>query len=205
MNLFFDVVIIILLFALFGISHSFLASDSLKKKLAEKIGNRIAFYRLFYNVSSFFLFIVIYEISPKPDVMIYDLDYPIDIIILALQVFPIAGLIWSMRQNDLKEFLGINQIIRYLRNEYDYLELDEKSVFRKDGAYKYSRHPIYFFSIIFLLLRPSMDLFYLTFVLILTAYFFVGSIYEERKLISKFGNDYLVYREQVPRIFPKIF
>lgn len=204
MNYLLDVFIIILLFSLFGIIHSVLASNELKQKLADKIGNKIAFYRLFYNLTSLFSFVIIYEISPKPDFMIYDLDYPFDIIIILLQLIPIGGLFWSVRQNDLKEFLGMNQIIRYFKNEYNYLELDEKSVLRIDGAYKYSRHPIYLFSIIFLFLRPSMDLFYLTFAIILTVYLYIGSIYEERKLILKFGKDYIDYMEQVPRIFPKI-
>jgi len=202
---FFDVLLIFILFGLFGFIHSVLASDELKMKLAANIGNKIAFYRLFYNLSSLIFFVVIYEIAPKPDFVIYEFDYPYDLIILSLQIFPIVGLFWSLKQNDLKEFLGITQIIRYFNNQYDISELDEKSVFRTDGAYKFSRHPIYFFSILFLIIRPSMDLFYFTFALSLIVYFYVGSFFEEKKLIAKFGNDYIKYREQVPRIFPKMF
>ena len=201
----FDVFIIFLLFGVFGLIHSLLASDELKKKLVENIGNKIAFYKVFYNVSSLFFFIVIYEISPKPDLLIYEFNFPYDLIILSLQLIPLAGLFWSLKQNDLKEFLGIAQLIRYFNNQYNQQELDEKPNFRTDGAYKICRHPIYFFSILFLLLRPSMDLFYLTFALSLVIYFYIGSIYEERKLLINFGDEYAKYREQVPRIFPKMF
>lgn len=204
MKIVFDVFLILCLFGLFGVVHSVLASNMVKEKIAAKLGNKIAFYRLFYNLTSFLLFIVIYDICPKPDFIIYDLDYPFDLIVFSLQIIPLIGLIWSIKKVDMKEFLGINQIFRYMKNNYNVEQLDEISVFRNDGAYRISRHPIYLFSIIFLFLRPSMDLFFLIFALSLTTYFYVGSFFEEIKLIKNFGEEYLSYREQVGRIFPKI-
>lgn len=205
MKIVFDVFLILCLFGLFGVAHSVLASNIVKEKIAAKLGNKIAFYRLFYNLTSFLLFIVIYDISPKPDFIIYDLDYPFDLIVFSLQIIPLLGLLWSIKYVDVKEFLGINQIFRYIKSNYNVEQLDEVSVFRNDGAYRISRHPIYLFSIIFLFLRPSMDLFFLIFALSLTIYFYVGSFFEEKKLIKNFGKEYLSYREQVGRIFPKIF
>jgi len=74
------------------------------------------------------------------------------------------------------------------------------------GPYKYSRHPVYFFSIIFLGFRPTMDLFYITFFLSMIAYFYIGSYYEEKKLVKQFGSIYIKYQESVPKIFPlKLF
>jgi protein-S-isoprenylcysteine O-methyltransferase Ste14 len=71
-----------------------------------------------------------------------------------------------------------------------------------EGPYKYMRHPVYFFSILFLIFRPYMDLTYLTLVICLIAYFYIGSYYEEKKLIEVFGDEYKVYQKNVPRIFP---
>jgi len=200
-----DVLIIIFLFGLFGFSHSLLASVSFKEKLKERIGTKIAFYRLFYNITSAMIFIVAYDISPKPDLVIYELDYPYDIFVFALQILPFIGLIWASKNIDLKEFIGINQVLRFINNNYKEDDLDEISVFRNEGAYKISRHPIYLFSIIYLFLRPSMDLFFLVFASCLTIYFYIGSVYEEKKLAAVFGEDYCKYREQVGRIFPKMF
>lgn len=206
MILFFNVLIIIFLFALFGIMHSILASNKIKQKIVEGAGNKIAYYRLFYNFISLITFFIIYEISPKPDVIIYDLQYPWDIIILIPQVLSLIGLIWAVRPIDLKEFLGVNQIRRYMKNEYNINELDEHSELIIKGAYKYSRHPIYFFSILFLGFRPVMDVFYLTFFSCLIVYFIVGSIYEEKKLVEKFGAEYVEYQNRVPALVPyKIF
>jgi len=200
-----DIFIIILLFTLFAFSHTLLASNKTKKAIAEKLGEKIAFYRVFYNLSSLLLFIVFYVVAPKPNVIVYDLQFPFDIITFALQVLSLIGLVWATRPVNLNEFIGVSQIKRYLRGEYKVEDLDEKQTFKIEGAYKMVRHPIYFFSILFLGLRPTMSLFYMVMFFCIVIYFYVGSIYEERKLIEAFGNDYLEYQLRVPRIFPLNF
>jgi len=200
-----DIFIIILLFTLFAFSHTLLASNKTKKAIAEKLGEKIAFYRVFYNLSSLLLFIVFYVLAPKPNVIVYDLQFPFDIITFALQVLSLIGLVWATRPVNLNEFIGVSQIKRYLRGEYKVEDLDEKLTLKIEGAYKFVRHPIYLFSILFLGLRPTMSLFYLIMFLCIVVYFYVGSIFEERKLIEAFGNDYLEYQLRVPRIFPLNF
>lgn len=197
-----DVVIIISIFSLFAISHSLLASNKIKKALAEKLGEKIALYRVFYNLSSVIIFTAAYTIAPKPDVVIYDLQYPFDIITFAFQIIALVGFIWAAKPVNLMEFIGISQIERYLRGSYNIDDLDEKQTLKIEGAFKFVRHPLYFFSILFLALRPTMSLFYLVMFICLTVYFYVGSIYEERKLVKRFGDEYREYQKNVPRIIP---
>jgi protein-S-isoprenylcysteine O-methyltransferase Ste14 len=83
-------------------------------------------------------------------------------------------------------------------------DLDEDLTLTIGGPYKYSRHPIYFFSIMFLLFRPTMDLFYLTFFVLIVAYFYIGSYYEEKKMVKSFGEIYTNYQKSVSQIFPSI-
>lgn len=123
----FDVIIIIILFSIFAFTHSFFASLKVKKEMIKSIGNKIAFYRLFYNISSLLLFGTFYLLAPKPDVIVYDLHYPYDIITFVLQVLSLIGLMWSIKTIDIKEFLGVSQIIRYLKGNYNKSELDEKN------------------------------------------------------------------------------
>jgi protein-S-isoprenylcysteine O-methyltransferase Ste14 len=204
--IFVDVLIIILLFVLFSLPHSVLASLNFKKKMQERIGTKIAFYRIFYNLFALVSFYLFYIISPKPAVTIYDLDYPFDIAMIFFQVLSLLGLWWSLRPIDLKEFLGLQQVLRYLQNNYSSDELDEKPKLQFEYAFKYVRHPIYFFSILFLGFRPSMDLFYFVMFILIVIYFYVGSIYEEKKLVNIFGVQYVEYQQKVPRMFPiKLF
>ncbi len=56
-----DVLITFLLFfGLFGILHTLLASEKIKKRIIEKAGTKIAFYWLFFNLISMLIFITIY-------------------------------------------------------------------------------------------------------------------------------------------------
>jgi protein-S-isoprenylcysteine O-methyltransferase Ste14 len=203
--IFFDLLATVLLFAVFSASHTWLASYKLKESIASKIGAKIAFYRLFYNVSSILFFGAFYALAPKPDVIVYDLRFPFDIITFALQVCSLAGLIWAAGPIGFKEFAGIAQIERYMKGEYRAEELDEKQVLKIEGAFKLVRHPIYLFSILFLGFRPTMDLFYMTMFVCIVIYFYAGSFYEEKKLIRFFGDDYREYQKRVPRIFPVKF
>ncbi|MGE5811369.1 MAG: methyltransferase family protein, partial [Ignavibacteria bacterium] len=123
-------------------------------------------------------------------------------IILVPQVLALIGIIWAVKFSGLSEFTGIPQVIRWFKGEYQAESLDEKMSFTTEGPYKFVRHPIYFFTIIFLVCRPVMDLFYLTLLVCIIVYFYLGSIYEEKKLAEIFGGEYNRYRETVPRIFP---
>ena len=198
-----DVLIIFLLFAVYVWVHSVLASYRVKESFKKNFGNLIAFYRLGYNLFAIVSLYLIYELSPKPHVIIYDLQNPFDMLILIPQFIALIGLLWSFKYVCVKEFLGINQIKRYIQKKY-FSDLDEDLTLTIGGPYKYSRHPIYFFSIMFLLFRPTMDLFYLTYFLLIVAYFYIGSYYEERKLVRSFGETYTRYQESVPQIFPSI-
>lgn len=198
----FDAIVIVLLFTIFAFSHTWLASIKLKRSLAEKLGDKIAFYRLFYNASSIIFFTVFYAAAPKPDLVVYDLRFPFDIITFVLQVFSIVGLFWVSRGIDWKEFIGINQTKRYINGEYNVDDLDEKQTLKIEGAFKFVRHPIYLFSILFLGFRPTMSLFYFVMFICIVVYFYVGSIFEERKLVKRSGDEYLEYQKRVPRLFP---
>lgn len=197
-----DVLIIIILFVIFASVHTILASLKIKKFVKDKFGSLIAVYRLFYNVFALFSFYFFLRASPHPNITVYDLPNPFDFIILVPQLLALIGIIWSFKFSGLSEFTGISQLIRWFKGEYQAESLDEKMTFTTYGPYKFVRHPVYFFTIIFLVCRPVMDLFYLILLVLIIVYFFIGSIYEEKKLAEIFGDEYIKYQEEVPRIFP---
>lgn len=197
---------IIAFFAAFGWLHTYLASDKVKRKLAEEHGNLIAFYRISYNLIFIFTLYFFWVLYPRPDVQVYSFDYPFDLLVLGIQFLALLALIYVFKYFSLGEFTGIAQIIRYYKNEYDISELDEKLKLKIAGPYRYMRHPLYFFTFLVLIFRPEMNLFYFTSVICIAVYFYIGSEYEEKKLLEKFGSEYEVYRNKVPRFFPsKIF
>lgn len=53
-------------------------------------------------------------------------------------------------------------------------------------------------------LTPCMTANLVTPYTLMTLYFYVGSIFEERKLLSEFGPAYANYRDRVPRFLPRL-
>jgi methanethiol S-methyltransferase len=206
MSLAADIAVTIILVSVFCISHSFLASNGVKKLFQNRFGNLIAYYRIAYNIISVISFFILYLFLPHIDITLYDLPNPYDLMILFLQLLSFIGLIWSARYFSSGEFFGFNQIKRFREGNYNPVDLDESSTLRIEGPYKYSRHPVYFFSIMFLVMRPVMTLTYFIIVVIFVSYFYIGSVLEEKRLIEKFGEAYTNYQKSVPRIIPiKLF
>ena len=201
MEFFLDIITIILLFTVFAFFHSFLASLKFKTFIKEKLGNLIAFYRLVYNLFSLFTFSLVLYYMPKLHHIVYEIPSPFDLFVYVLQIISLFFLIWSLKFVDLKEFIGLSQIIRYFQKKFNET-FDEKYILRVDGPYKISRHPIYLFTILFLILRPYMTLSYLIFITLVIIYFYIGSYFEEKKLEQIFGQEYIKYKSQVSRIFP---
>jgi len=204
MNYVIDVLSIILLFGLYALIHSYLASIKVKEWFKKNFGDLIAFYRLVYNIFALASFYLIYELSPKPHLILYDLPNPYDLIILLPQFLALSGLFWAFKYICFKEFLGLSQVKRYFEKNFN-SGLDENLTLLIKGPFKYMRHPVYFFSILILLFRPTMDLFYLVFFFCIAIYFYIGSYFEEEKLVKHFGKIYSDYRKSVPKIFPVKF
>lgn len=202
MSILLDLLLILLLFLLFASFHTFLASNKVKKLIDEIFPGLLPFYRIFYNLVSLISFYFFYNFAPKPDIEIYDLSSPWDMIILIPQALSIAGIFWTLKYFDLKEFVGIGQILRWRHKNYINKELDEHKTLHIGGPYRFCRHPLYFFSILFIGFRPTMSLFYLTAFICISIYFYIGSLFEEEKLVESFGEIYLNYQKTTPRLIP---
>jgi protein-S-isoprenylcysteine O-methyltransferase Ste14 len=114
----------------------------------------------------------------------------------------LLGILWTFRYFNLKEFLGINQALKAYGGDYNVYSLDEESELVLKGPYLWCRHPLYFFTIMFLVLRPYMFLDYLVSLVCIIAYFYVGSLWEEKRMLEKFGEHYEAYKKQVAPIVP---
>ncbi|MCA0390119.1 MAG: isoprenylcysteine carboxylmethyltransferase family protein [Bacteroidetes bacterium] len=206
MTLLVDTAVTVLWFSLFALVHSITASRSVKLAVAHSFPGFMPWYRLSYNALSLVTLYFFYSYSPKNGYTLYDLPTPLDLIFASIQFGSVLGLAWTFKSISGSEFMGFSQIIRRRRNEYRALEdLDEKYTLRIEGPYKFSRHPIYLFSIIFLLFRPQMHLDYFIMIILFIAYFFIGSIFEEKKLVTQFGEEYIQYQKTTGRIFPRLF
>ena len=194
-------------FVFWSLLHSITASAGFKIVIRNWLGQRTydGLYRLFYNLFSAITFLPVLLLLPAtvPGGVIWRVPQPFSYLFVLIQLVGVIGLIVSLLQTDLMRFAGIGQAVRFLQGEE---EINPPPTLITRGTYKFVRHPLYFFSLLVLWFLPIMTWSTLLFNVLSTIYFWVGSIYEERRLISTFGIEYSRYQQRVPRLIPiKLF
>ena len=184
-----------LLWVGFGVVHSVLASTSAKRILHPLFGR---YYRLSYNLFSA-LHIGLILLAGREwlgdNSAHLNLASQLDITIVACRWVGI-GIIWAaLTQYDLGLFGGLTQLRRGSNSS-----IDEKSL-HVTGLHRYVRHPLYLGAYCYLW-GGAADEFGLQTAFWGSLYLFVGTWFEERKLISMYGRYYVEYREKVPAILP---
>lgn len=192
-----------IVFAVWALVHSLTASLRFKAILQKLMGQRAyeGLYRLLYNLFSVvtFLPVIVLAASALPDGVIWALPLPYSWIFILIQIVGLTGLAISLIQTGLLHFAGLSQAVGYLTGR---AEIDDEPPLVTGGLYAYVRHPLYFFSLVVLWFAPVVTWQTLAFDLAATAYFWIGSVHEERKLLRVYGEAYEQYRQRVPRLLP---
>jgi len=185
------------LICLFGIPHSIMARKPFKNFITQFL--------------------------PKPiERSTYVLTSGILLTILVWYWEPMGGTIWNISEGSsiyyalyALFFTGwiILFVSTFLINHFDlfglrqtYLELVNKPYtelnFKVYSFYKYVRHPLYFGGIIGVWATPHMTVTHLVFAILITSYFVIGTLFEEKDLIKEFGNTYRQYKKKTPMLIP---
>lgn len=183
--------------AIYGAIHSLTASVRLKQLAAKHFGDPgRRYYRLVYVIISLITTpLYMSLILILPDTRLYRIPPPWVYLTLVIQLIALVGMALSFRGTGAISFLGLDSL--FVKNA-----LPTKSSLMTGGFYKYSRHPIYFFSLVLLWLLPWMSWNLLSFAIGVTLYTLIGSRFEERKLVGEFGQTYIDYRKVTPWIIP---
>lgn len=196
-------IIFLLLFAGWAVVHSLTAAFGLKRFFRSRFGEQAyaGWYRLLYNTISVLTFLPIYLLIPvlMPPTILWEWTRPYTYLAYLLQIIGLIGLVYALWITDIWDFIGLRQTIWYLKGAKETIPTPQ---FITTGPYKLVRHPLYFFSLLILWFNPIMTTGSFLFYCAATAYFFIGSIYEERKLAASFGDEYRTYQQRVPRLLP---
>jgi len=178
--------------------HSALISVTVTEYAKRKLGDRFRFYRIFYNVFSLVTFVplVAYSVSIRGQ-PVFRWEGPLVIVRYLLLAVSLLLFIAGGRHYSLSEFLGIRQ----LRDKRLSHTLSGPDTFVASGIHKLIRHPWYLGGII-IIWAGNLSLSMILANLVITSYFIVGSILEERKLVREFGEPYREYQWKVSMLLP---
>lgn len=173
--------------------HSLLASPRVKRILTGDSPARRKMYRLFYNLISLVLFgwaMSAYRNTP----VLYVAPGIWSLVMYLMQALFIGLLFVCVRQTGAAEFIGLSGADT---------AGNRKPRLVTSGCYRIVRHPLYLFSMLFLLSNPVVTTRWLILTLFSFTYFIIGALVEERRLLAEFGSEYQQYRQKVPFLIPR--
>ncbi|MGD8603759.1 MAG: isoprenylcysteine carboxylmethyltransferase family protein [Anaerolineales bacterium] len=195
-NSLFGPVVVLLAVMLYGGLHSLTASPAIKSLAARLMGeNYDRLYRLLFNIAGGITFLpVLYLVARYPGQTLYSMGMPWLALSLAGQVLAVVILLVGVYQTDAWHFLGLSQLVGNKTTSSNGLVIS--------GLYRYVRHPLYTAGLLFIWLTPVMTTSVMAMNLALTVYIYIGSSFEEQRLVAEYGQSYQQYQKQVPRLIP---
>lgn len=185
-----------LYFICWALLHSVLASLRVKRLAGRLFAEQARrWYRLgFVIVAALSLAPLLLLLLRLPDIPLYTVALPWRWLTRAGQIVALALMVWTIKSTDVLVFVGLKQAAG--------TKAPTRPTLTTHGLYRFSRHPMYFTTMLLIWLSPRMTVNRLTLFALMTAYFIVGSYHEELLLVRQFGEEYRRYQQKVPRIFP---
>lgn len=188
--------ILAILWMVFCVLHSLLASLRVKQWMAKKQGEGFRYFRLYYTLFAFlsFGFVLFYQIKIfslyifSPTAVSYTIGSFVAITGLAIMFICI--------KKYFSKLSGLKTIF------LDEIKSGNKLIVT--GIHRHVRHPLYAGTFLFIwglfICIPYSSLLISNF--IITLYTLIGIRFEEEKLAREFGQPYLDYKKRVPKIIP---
>lgn len=196
-----DALKVIAAWGAFAVFHSVTVSEPYERWARRVMGeDRFrAYHRLLFTAySAAATAAVLLYVRSLPDIPLYRIDGWVRFLFHGVQVLGAGLLLWTPW--DLKEFVGLRQWERYRQGETRAPGRNERLFTGK--AYGLVRHPLYLGCSLLLAFHPVQTRNSLASAAAVVAYFYVGTFFEERRLVRKFGEAYREYQRRVPRFLP---
>jgi hypothetical protein len=190
--------------AAFALLHSALASRTGKSVAARTFGarRRNGLYRALFNTQATAATVALaLYLRQLPDRQLYMVRGPAAALMRAGQGAGLLLLLDAARRVGVLRITGTSSLMRLTRGddlvpaepEAQGPALDEHGRLDVGGAFLRSRHPLNLAPLPILWLNPRMTRNLAVFSAIATAYFWIGSVHEERRLLAAYGDAYRKY------------
>jgi protein-S-isoprenylcysteine O-methyltransferase Ste14 len=134
-----------------------------------------------------------------PDIYVFYPPLVWRVLLYAVWFSALAFGAYAAASYDNMNFLGLSQINNYMMNKEK--NFNPHGDLTMKGALRYVRHPYYFVALVLIWSRPLKEK-DLVLNAVLTVYFILGTLNEERKLRKHFGKEYEEYAKKVPMLIP---
>ncbi|CAN5183243.1 hypothetical protein BH11BAC6_BH11BAC6_00770 [soil metagenome] len=190
-------ILLVCCWIIFSATHSIFAAGKVKTWCMHTMKSHFKFYRFYFSILSFLLLgFVVYLTFSIQSILLWNV---LLVQRAAAMLLGITGIVIMT--------ICIRKYFFYLSGSSVFFNKTEKDVpLRVDGINKYMRHPLYTGTLMVVwsifLWYPLLSFF--TSVVCITTYTFIGTRFEEKKLIKTFGIAYINYAAEVPMFFPRL-
>ncbi len=185
----------------FGLFHSVTVSEPYERWARGVLGDTRfrAYHRLLFTLySAVAMAAALLYVRSLPDAPLYGIDGVSRYAFHTLQLCGAALLLWTPW--DLKEFVGLRQWERHRKGVRESTGRNDR-LFTGKG-YGLVRHPLYLGCSLLLAFHPVHTRNSGATAAAVIAYFYIGTFFEERRLVRMFGEAYREYQRRVPRFLP---
>ena len=185
----------------FALFHSVTVSEPYERWARRAMGeDRFrAYHRILFTLySAVAVAAVLLYVRSLPDIPLYRIDGWVRLLFHGVQILGAGLLLWTPW--DMKEFVGLRQWERHRKGERETTGRNDR-LFTGKG-YGLVRHPLYLGCSLLLAFHPVQTQNSAATAAAVIAYFFIGTFFEERRLVRQFGGAYREYQRRVPRFLP---
>lgn len=184
-----------LLCMLFFVQHSGMVRRGAKERIAKHVpGN---YNPAIYSIASGIALLAVVILWQPTDRLLYSAHGLVRWLLLGASAAAIAGFAWGAGALGSFDPFGTQALKDTLRGT-----ASPAATFVVRGPYRYVRHPLYLFMLVFIWSTYRLSIDRLLFNVLWTAWIVVGSKLEERDLLHDFGPVYREYQESVPMLLP---
>ncbi len=195
-----------LLWTIFGLQHSLLARPFFKNFIKKSFGENFEkyFYPLIYFISQCIVFLMIYDLirNIKPQDIYFMIPSNLEAYVYFLNRLANLFLIITVFNFDIGLFSGFTQFIYFFTRKNNQSPMKEETI-NTSYFYKLIRHPMYLGIILVYLTSTTIysDVFLVNLFSIIF-YVELGSYFEEKTLVRKFGLAYKIYKLKTNKYIP---
>jgi protein-S-isoprenylcysteine O-methyltransferase Ste14 len=177
--------------------HSALATLGAKRFVAARWPDRMPAYRLAYNALSVVLLVPLLAWTvAEPGPFVWAWRGPWAWLADGAAAVAVLGFVWTLRDYDGAEFLGLRQW------RHGQTRVEDQEYLHISPLHRFVRHPWYALGLLVLWTR-DMDAARLVAAAVTTGYVLIGLRLEERRLVALHGDVYRRYQQRVPALVPR--